>query len=106
MKNTSASGAKISTYISGLAVELRPDKLVGEVGDKSGQRDAAGHVVVDADHVGAQARIDRNRPGGAGEGRDIPVEVRHGSILLVGRPACAGGHGKPQRTAALRLAPI
>ena len=71
--------------------------LVGEVGDKTGQRDAAGHVVVDADHVGAQARIDRDRPGGAGESRNIPVKVRHGSILLVGP-----GAFHPDRSAVVR----
>ena len=39
--------------------------IVGEPGDDAGQRDAGGHVVVDADHVGAQARIDRGSPRGA-----------------------------------------
>ena len=37
----------------------------GEPGDDAGQRDAGGHVIVDADHVGAQARIDRDRAVGA-----------------------------------------
>src|ERR1700691_6744337 len=59
--------------------------LVGEPRDHPGQRNARGHVVVDPDHIRAQTRIDRNligaiaRPGG----RDIPVEVRHGSYPCV-----------------------
>ena len=43
--------------------------LIREPGDNAGECDAGGHVVVDAKHVGAQARIDRGRPRGAEAGR-------------------------------------
>ena len=52
-----------------------------EPGNQSGQRHAGSHVVVDADHIRAQARIDCyliRAVAGPG-GRDIPVEVRHGN---------------------------
>ena len=53
----------------------------GEPSDQSGQRHPGSHVVVDADHVRAQTRVDRHLIGAiAGPGgRDIPVEIRHGS---------------------------
>src|SRR5208282_1717560 len=63
----------------------------GEPSDQSGQRHTGGHVVVDADHVRAQTRIDRyliRAIAGLG-GRDIPVEVRHREYPWV-IPAPAG----------------
>ncbi len=69
----------------------------GEPSDQSGQRHAGSHVVVDADHVRAQTRIDRyliRAIAGPG-GRDIPVEVRHREYPWV-IPAPAGlASGKP-----------
>ena len=71
--------------------------LIGKPSDQSGQRHAGGHVVVDADHVRAQTRIDRyliRAIAGPG-GRDIPVEVRHREYPWV-IPAPAGlASGKP-----------
>ena len=46
--------------------------------DQPGQRQAGHHVVVDADHVGAQTRVDRYLgPVASPGGGDIPVEVGH-----------------------------
>ena len=47
---------------------------------QSGQRDAGGHIVVDADHIGAQPRVDRDlvRAIAGPGGREIPIEVGHG----------------------------
>ena len=73
--------------------------LKGEPGDQAGQRNAGGHVVVDADHIRAQAGIDRDLIGaiaGAG-GRDIPVEVRHGKYPWV-VPVWAGQFRPENRT--------
>ena len=54
--------------------------LIGQPSHDAGQRHAAGHVVVDADHVGAQTRIDRDlvRAIAGSRGRKIPIEVGHG----------------------------
>src|SRR4029077_1472613 len=62
-------------------------RLKGEPGDDAGERDAPRHVVVDADHMGAQALIQRGRAVGTepARGRIIPVEVRHRSFLSVAR---------------------
>src|SRR6185437_15473575 len=56
--------------------------VVGEPGDDAGQSDAGGHVIVDADHVGAQACIDRDSTRGAeAAGSYVTVVVRHRSFL-------------------------
>ena len=70
-----------------------------EPGDDASQSDSRCHVVVDAAHVGAQTRIDRYRLSGAraGEGRDIPIIVRHepSSWLASGAfPEKPGRHGR------------
>ena len=117
---TRPSGASTNSHISGLAKIAWPNAgqagdliaddvdliaaggLIGEPGDQAGQRNAGGHVVVDADHIRAQAGIDRDLIGaiaGAG-GRDIPVEVRHGSYPWV-VPVCAGQFRPENRTFAL-----
>ena len=91
---TRPSGASTNTHISGLPKMAWPNGVSAspapvsrdrggerEPGDQSGQRNAGSHVVVDADHVRAQTRIDRyliRAIAGSG-GRDIPVEVRHGN---------------------------
>ena len=79
-------------------------RIIGEPGDDAGQADSRCHVVVDADHVGAQARIDRYRLSGARarEGRDIPIIVRHepSSVLASGRSPRSQGAAAG---AALRL---
>ena len=56
----------------------------------AGQSDAGGHVIVDADHVGAQACIDRLGTRGAeAAGSYVTVVVRHRSFLSH-VPALAG----------------
>ena len=48
--------------------------------DETGQSDAAGHVVVNADHVGTQTRVDRYLVRAkAGPGCEIPIKVGHGN---------------------------
>ena len=100
MKNTSPSVPSISTIIGGPpkiiwpngvsaaivppAIRMAsPPAVEGEPGHDAGQRHRRRHVVVDADHVGAQARIDRGRPvGEAAAGRYVPIEIRHCSFPL------------------------
>ena len=80
MKNTSPSVASSSTMTAGppkivcpneVSETIRPAgigvhrRLEGEPGHDAGQRHGASHVVVDADHVGAQPRVDGNCPIGA-----------------------------------------
>ena len=56
--------------------------IEGKPGDDAGQSDAGGHVIVDADHVGAQACIDRDSTRGAeAAGSYVTVVVRHRSFL-------------------------
>src|SRR6185369_17120071 len=66
--------------------------IEGKPGDDAGQSDAGGHVIVDADHVGAQAYIDRLSTRGAeAAGSYVTVVVRHRSFLSH-VPALAGLH--------------
>ena len=80
MKNTRPSVASISTIGTGLLKSVWPNgvrpvmaplgpvddgRVEGQPRGDAGERDADRHVVVDADHVGAQARIDRGCPVGA-----------------------------------------
>src|SRR6185437_17182371 len=56
--------------------------VVGQPRDDARERHAGRHVVVNADHVSAQAYIDRSRPiGKATAGSYVPVVVRHFSSL-------------------------
>ena len=51
-------------------------ELVGEEGDDAGQAQAKRHVVVNAEHIGAQALVDRNGgPGDASAGAGVGVAV-------------------------------
>ena len=93
-KNTSPSVPSISTIIMRAAEDGLAER--GQAGDARRWRSvtaaawkvnqattpvsatADGHVVVDADHVGAQARIDCDRTvGEAAAGGYVPIEVRH-----------------------------
>src|SRR5260370_4922042 len=59
-------------------------RLERDPGDDAGERDTQRHIIVDADHVGPQALIDRNRPvrtDAASGSRVVPVEIRHGRYL-------------------------
>ena len=74
------------------AIQSHDRGLEGEIGDDAGQRDAGGHIVVDAKHVGAQACIDHGcLPGAEAAGSYVTVEVRHRSFPLYG-PAFVAGH--------------
>ena len=75
---------------------LPPDHLEGQIGHDAGQPDRRGHVVVDADHVRAQAGIvgDRAVRVAAAGGRGIPIEIGHGKIPL-NSPDTAGPDGRP-----------
>ncbi len=67
--------------------------LKGQPGNGAGQSHAGRHVIVDADHVGAQTCIDRSLIRIAGPGGEIPIEVGHGRYLWFG-PAWPG-FGRP-----------
>ena len=89
MKNTSPSVPSISTIISGPLKSVWPNGVrpviapaasVDDGGVEGGTRHDAGqrhggrHVVVDAEHVGAQARVDcGGLPGVAAAGRRVPL---------------------------------
>ena len=117
MKNTRPSGASTSTHISGLPNSVCPNgvsptmapealvttaSLIGEPRDDAGQRDAARHVVVDADHMGAQAHVigDRTIGAYAAQAGIVPVEIRHWIILSFARDSL-GRQGGSRGTAAL-----
>ena len=60
--------------------------IVGQPGDDAGQGDAGGHVIVDADHVGAQTHIDFGGTRSAdAAGSYVTVIVRHRSFLSLSR---------------------
>src|SRR5262249_27235448 len=82
----------------GAVQQRRPDDLRREPGDHAGQSHADGHGIVDADHVGAQARIDRRAVGR--DGRISAIEICHGGSLLYG----AGRSARPE-TPKARLIP-
>ena len=81
------------THISGVAEQgMREGRigegvLVGQPRDHPGKRDAAGHVVVDADHVGPQTHVVGDRAIGpyAAQGGIVAVEFRHLSVLSYAR---------------------
>jgi hypothetical protein len=105
------SGARITAHFSGLtrqvhaAADARRDlraaahhlgrlrRIVGDRHHVDAERGQAGdgeadhHVVVDAQHVGAQARIHRDGLAGGGRGvrrhRYIPIPVRHRRTPMV-----------------------
>ena len=79
------SGAKITTHLKALAKMKLPKrrelqacpgvnhgKHIGQIGDHAGDRDAGRHVVVDAQHVGAEPLVD-HAGFGAADGRALRV---------------------------------
>ncbi len=74
-------------------------RLIGQPGDHAGECDAASHVVVDADHVGAQAHIVDDRAIGRYAARRgiVPVEIRHRCVLSYAQDGLLGGRGAATR---------
>ena len=63
--------------------DLTTPSLIGEEGDDAGQAQAKRHVIVNAEHIGAQALVDRSGgPGDASAGAGVGVAVIVGHRIL------------------------
>ena len=82
------------------AAELDVGQHEGEVGDDAGQAEAERHVIVNAEHIGAQALVDRSGGPGdasAGAGVGVAVIVGHETSYRRGGERPARGRGRARR---------